>query len=115
MILFFKTTIFRYTLPRDLDPLLVLIGVVPQCDQGRGLLEALANVHPEREALVLTLNGTVSNVAGPSAQSSPTPTPVTCCAALSTSDPDLISTSQQVTSCMSTPASSDEQLSLLGD
>lgn len=38
----------QFTLPRDLDPMLVCLGAAPQCDGGEGLREALANdVRPD--------------------------------------------------------------------
>ncbi|XP_039295909.1 uncharacterized protein LOC111055884 [Nilaparvata lugens] len=33
----------QFTLPRDLDPLLVCLGAAPQCDGGHGMLAALAD------------------------------------------------------------------------
>ncbi|XP_075210400.1 uncharacterized protein LOC142317737 [Lycorma delicatula] len=46
------TRLRQFTLPRDLDPLLVCLGAAPQCDGGEGLREALANdIRPDPQPL----------------------------------------------------------------
>ncbi|XP_014241757.1 uncharacterized protein LOC106662284 isoform X2 [Cimex lectularius] len=104
-----------YTLPRDLDPLLVLIGVTPQCDSGDGFLSAIAKATAPPSP-----NSCLNHPPPP-----PQPPPTTseeivpeeehslCCNTQSCSDLDLVS-SRQYLSDMST-ASSIDHLSLLGE
>ncbi|KAF6212945.1 hypothetical protein GE061_010658 [Apolygus lucorum] len=117
----------RYTLPRDLDPLLVLIGVTPQCDHGVGFNEALqAAMVPESPTVlsmpVPPMRPTTVDVGGeddldpreggsrPPQDNSQSP----CCNTHSGSEMDLVSTqSRPYLSDMST-ASSMDHLSLLG-
>lgn len=105
----------RYTLPRDLDPLLVLIGVSPQCDGGYGFNQAL-------EAAAVTVRGLESI---PPPIHSPPALPIAeeeegadgraspCCNTLSVSDLELVSSRQYLSD--TDTASSIDHLSLLGD
>uniref|UniRef100_A0A0A9Y9J5 Leishmanolysin-like peptidase n=1 Tax=Lygus hesperus TaxID=30085 RepID=A0A0A9Y9J5_LYGHE len=120
----------RYTLPRDLDPLLVLIGVTPQCDHGEGFNEALQAAMVPESPTVLSMpvppvRPTTVAVCGmedldPREGGSRTRDPQEesqslCCNTHSGSDMDLVSTqSRPYVSDMST-ASSMDHLSLLGE
>ncbi|KAL1115764.1 hypothetical protein AAG570_006054 [Ranatra chinensis] len=121
----------RYTLPRDLDPLLVLVGLAPQCDHGAGFERALAVALAPETPITIA----VPNLPPPSAitsndeeqqplanhnltqhnQQQRTP-PESCCPdAFSISDQDLLTSSQPYLSDTGSRTSSLDQFSLLGE
>lgn len=104
----------RYILPRDLDPLLVLIGVSPQCDGGAGFHQALETaakaveppplpppIHPPGEVHPIAEEDEEEGRLSP------------CCNTLSVSDLELVSSRQYLSD--TDTASSIDHLSLLGE
>ncbi|XP_066903362.1 uncharacterized protein [Halyomorpha halys] len=88
----------RYLFPRDLDPVLVLVGSACQCDHGAGFLHAL-----ELAAKVEEVEPPLPTPIHPPPKAEPTPhaedeedgrAPSPCCNTQSASDMDLVSSKQ---------------------
>ncbi|KAK9505359.1 hypothetical protein O3M35_009439 [Rhynocoris fuscipes] len=119
----------RFNLPRDLDPLLFLTGVAPQCDGGKGFLQTLEiarnaefNFGCDSNKLtesVLRNNHNTPTIpdeeVGPSTASGLKDDDTSLCLDTAISGSDLLSSRQYLSDEMSTPPSSLDQFSLLGE
>ncbi|XP_073992203.1 uncharacterized protein isoform X2 [Rhodnius prolixus] len=113
----------RYKLPLDLDPLLVLIGVAPQCDRGVGFEQAIETARACETNFVFDklpeppFRNTTSPIPdeeiGPSTASGIKDDDTSLCLDTAISGSDLLSSRQYLSDEMSTPPSSLDQLSLL--
>lgn len=116
---------YRYKLPLDLDPLLVLIGVAPQCDRGVGFEQAIETARACETNFVFDklpeppFRNTTSPIPdeeiGPSTASGIKDDDTSLCLDTAISGSDLLSSRQYLSDEMSTPPSSLDQLSLLGE